>query len=201
MNSQEAAGSPCQERDFWEMGPGACEGGGGREIWIVAPLGVNAVAPPRWPMGKKTGRALCHNARRSRLLEDAFDDRALRHESRFACNVDGHARCAIRALRFPWGILGSPARSGRASLPGVAGGCLFRMRRKSPVPSSLSQTRTTRRRGLRPARCHAALLVLSRPLRAAHAVACGQPGQRSTARQSPHIPFFFQKNGDFSVSA
>jgi hypothetical protein len=162
MNSQEAAGSPCQERDFWEMGPGACEGGGGREIWIVAPLGVNAVAPPRWPMGKKTGRALCHNARRSRLLEDAFDDRALRHESRSACNVDGHARCAIRALRFPWGILGSPARSGRASLPGVAGGCLFRMRRKSPVPSSLSQDRTTKRRGLRPARCHAALLVLSR---------------------------------------
>jgi hypothetical protein len=24
-------------------------------------------------------------------------------------------------------------------------------------------------------------------------------GQRSAARQTPHIPFFFQKNGDFSV--
>jgi hypothetical protein len=30
-------------------------------------------------------------------------------------------------------------------------------------------------------------------------VACGQPGQRGAARQIPHIPFFFQKNGDFSV--
>jgi hypothetical protein len=31
------------------------------------------------------------------------------------------------------------------------------------------------------------------------AVAFGQPGQRMAARQSPRIPFFFQKNGDFSV--
>lgn len=71
--------------------------------------------------------------------------------------------------------------------------------KKVIILSSLSKDRTTKRRGLRPARCHAALLVLSRPLRAALAVACGQPGQRSAARQSPHIPFFFQKNGDFSV--
>ena len=49
---------PWQETDFWEMGPGACEGGGGREISNAAPLGVNAIAPPRWSMGKKTGRAL-----------------------------------------------------------------------------------------------------------------------------------------------
>jgi hypothetical protein len=58
MNSQEGGVMPCQERDFWEMGPGACEGGGGREISTAAPQGVNALAPPRWPMGKKTGRAL-----------------------------------------------------------------------------------------------------------------------------------------------
>jgi hypothetical protein len=50
---------PRQERDFWEMGLGACEGGGGREISNTAPLGVNAFAPPRWPVGKKTGRTLC----------------------------------------------------------------------------------------------------------------------------------------------
>jgi hypothetical protein len=42
-------------------------------------------------------------------------------------------------------------------------------------------------------------LVLSRPLRAAFAVASAQPGERSAARQTPHIPFFFQKNGDLSV--
>ena len=71
--------------------------------------------------------------------------------------------------------------------------------KKVIILSSLSKDRTTKRRGLRPARCHAALLVLSRPLRAAFAMAHGQPGQRSAARQSPHIPFFFQKNGDFSV--
>jgi hypothetical protein len=46
MNSQEAAGSPRQEREFLEMGPGACEGGGGREISNAAPLGVNAIASP-----------------------------------------------------------------------------------------------------------------------------------------------------------
>jgi hypothetical protein len=59
------------------------------------------------------------------------------------------------------------------------------------------QDSTTKRRGLRPARCHAALLELSRPLRAALAMACGQPGQRSAARQSPHIPFSFRKMGIF----
>ena len=71
MNSQEAAVSPCQERDFREMGPGACEGGGGREILNAAPLGVNAVAPPRWPMGKKTRRALCPKRSPSQLSQDA----------------------------------------------------------------------------------------------------------------------------------
>ena len=71
MNSQEATVSLCQERDFWEMGPGACEGGGGREISNAAPPGVNVVAPPRWPMGKKTWRALCPNARKSQFCEDA----------------------------------------------------------------------------------------------------------------------------------
>jgi hypothetical protein len=64
MNSQEAAGSPCQEREFLEMGPGTWEGGGGREIWNAAPLGVNAFAPPDGQWERKPGE-LCHNARRS----------------------------------------------------------------------------------------------------------------------------------------
>jgi hypothetical protein len=46
MNRQEAAGSLRQEREFLEMGPGACEGGGGREISNAAPLGVIALALP-----------------------------------------------------------------------------------------------------------------------------------------------------------
>jgi hypothetical protein len=43
---------PCQERDFWEMGPGACEGGG-REILNAVPLCVNALAPSPMANGKE----------------------------------------------------------------------------------------------------------------------------------------------------
>jgi hypothetical protein len=45
--------------------------------------------------------------------------------------------------------------------------------------------------------------VPRRPPRAVNATArrvrcgLGQPGQRSAARKTPHILFFFQKNGDF----
>jgi hypothetical protein len=76
-------------------------------------------------------------------------------------------------------------------LPGAAGECLSRMRRKSPVPWSFSQD--PRRNGEGHALpgatppsscCQARCAPLSRwP---------GQRGQRTAARQSPHIPFFFQ---------
>jgi hypothetical protein len=103
---------PCQERDFWEMGPGACEGGGGREILNAAPLGVNAIAPPRWPLGRKTGRTLCHKRSTISALAGRFDDHALRHESRFP-----RPEWTDRPVfRIAWGDLCSPARSGRAFL-------------------------------------------------------------------------------------
>jgi hypothetical protein len=131
-------------------------------------------------------------------LRGRLDDHALRHEARLSppAWTDRQARAA------PSELLGASSVRQLArdepSWPGAAGAWFWRMRRKSPVPWSVSQDRTTKRRGLRPARCHAALLVLSRPLRAALAVACGQPGQRTAPRQPPHMPFFFPKNGDFS---
>ncbi len=155
----------------------------------------------RWPMGKKTWESTLPERSKISILRGRLNDHVLRQVHRLSLPhwTDRRAR-AIRVLPHdlghpPFGSTPGTNFSGR-ELPANE---FSRMRRKSPVPSSLSQDRTTKRRGLRPARCHAALLVLSRPLRAALAVACGQPGQRRAARQSPHIPFFFQKNGDFSV--
>ena len=155
----------------------------------------------RWPMGKKTWESTLPERSKISILRGRLNDHALAAGTPLvASTLDGQA--STRDPRTPHD-LGHPPFD---STPGtnfsgqeLPANEFSRMRRKSPVPSSLSQDRTTKRRGLRPARCHAALLVLSRPLRAAHAVACGQPGQRSAARQTPHIPFFFQKNGDFSV--
>ena len=65
---------PCQERDFWEMGPGACEGGGGREISNEALLGVNAIAPPRWPMGKKTWESTLPQRSKISILRGRLND-------------------------------------------------------------------------------------------------------------------------------
>ena len=117
MNSQEAAVSLCQERDFWEMGPGACEGGGGREIWNAAPPGVNAVAPPRWPMGKKTWESTLPERSKISILRGRLNDHVLRQEPRLSLPhwTDRRAR-AIRVLRMTWGILCSAARPGRTFL-------------------------------------------------------------------------------------
>jgi hypothetical protein len=179
---------------FLGDGTRSLRGGGGREISNAARLGVNAVAPPRWPMGKKTGRVLCPQRATRSALRGRIDDQALRYESRLSIPdwTDRRAR-AIRALRMTWDSLDSTARSGRTFLARSCRRIVFSgEKRVSPFLRRSFQNRTTKRRGLRHDWCHAALLVLSRPPRAAFAVASGQPGQRSAARQTPHIPFFFQ---------
>jgi hypothetical protein len=76
MNSQEAAGSPCQERDFLEMGPGACEGrrlrnldrrAARRECCCICPMAN----------GKKPGKLSPQRATVSGL-RGRFEDHALR---------------------------------------------------------------------------------------------------------------------------
>jgi hypothetical protein len=202
MNSQEAVLCRAKREIFGRWDPEPARGEEAGEISNAASLGVNALPPPRWPMGKKTGRTLRRKRSTVSAPAERFDDHALRHESRFPRPPwkNWYAR-EIPVFRIAWGELCSPTRSGQTFLSKSCGRITSTDEKKVIILSSLSQDRTTKRSGLRPARCHAALLVLSRPLRAALAVAYGQPGQRSTARQTPHIPFFFQNNGDFSDEA
>jgi hypothetical protein len=145
---------------------------------------VNALVPPRWPMGKKPGELSAPNAQQSQLPQDGFDGHTLRHESHMPSELTcSDAR--LRIFHIAWGKLCLPARDYSSS--GSHGECLSRMKRKSRFPSSLSRDRTTKRRGYAlpgatppSACCQGRYAPLSR-----------WPGQRSAARQTPHIPSFF----------
>jgi hypothetical protein len=187
---------------FLGDGTRSLRGGGGREISNAAPLGVNAVAPPRWPMGKKTGRVLCPQRATRSALRGRIDDQALRYESRLSIPdwTDRRAR-AIRALRMTWDSLDSTARSGRTFLARSCRRIVFSgEKRVSPFLRRSFQNRTTKRRGLRHDWCHAALLVLSRPLRAAHGGLRPAWTAECCAADSAHPLFLSEKWGFFSLS-
>ena len=56
MNSQEARQlRRAKGENCWSGDPEMSEGGGVREFLYAEPLGVNAFAPPEWPMGENSG--------------------------------------------------------------------------------------------------------------------------------------------------
>lgn len=200
MNSREAAVSPCQERDFWSGDP---EPARGEESGNVERRAAGCECFCISPMTNGKENLGEHSALRSLDLCSAktLDPNSQPHEAacRFQRGRTGkHARSAPSALHGAISV--RQLAQGEPSWPGVAGELLSWMTRRSPVPSSLSQDSTTKWRGLRPDQCHAALLVPSRPLRAALAVASGQPGQRSALRQTPRVPrFLLEKRGVFQM--
>jgi hypothetical protein len=105
---------PCQERDFWEMGPGACEGGrrpgnlerraAGRECNCASPMAngkENRESSAITLAGLSFHRTLRRPCSAARVPLPSSP-------------VDGHTRDPV--FRIAWGKLCSPARSGRAFL-------------------------------------------------------------------------------------
>jgi hypothetical protein len=108
---------PCQERDFWEMGPGTCEGrrpgnlqcrAAGRECNCALPMAN----------GKENLGELLPKRCTASILRGRSNDHALRHEPACRFQTGRTGERAIRAHRMTWGILSSPTRSGRAFLAG-----------------------------------------------------------------------------------
>jgi hypothetical protein len=107
-------------------------------------------------------------------------------------------RFDVKSIARSWRLqAGPPARFHSLACISVASNTGTWTRRVVSATHGGRHTNTTKWRELRPVRCHAALLVLSRPLRAAFAVAFGQLDSGVLRGRLRTSPFSFRKMGIF----